>query len=348
MNNKKNITTNIILIVMACIVIITGIMVGITLHDLKDSIDNKGNPINSNEPENNNLSELKEVKDCFHKLDEIPLFIQVQNGVDTSITYVYNNKHECLSQFIYEDDGTELMDTTIYLNDNKAVDYGEYLSYSTQLSIMDMLELALTAADKGIAVVTPGEVSDDGLAKEVYIDIRSYANIGKMYDLVDQNFSYEELEGIRTLASEIKESYNELDIDHPNLRFSFIIDTEHDVLAGANLWLYFGTEDPDKVKVGASDKSSLSFWIMNGYHVISDWDMLDDWYTMDWSTLEDWEDLEPAEKLLTEQYGIISEVLSKHFISTDDSDDSDNTVESDDSVESDNPVESDSIEDINN
>ncbi len=321
-NNKRSIA---VISIIAILIITLTVVIALLIQNMKivnslRELNNKGSVILSAD----DLNEIETLEGQLSKLRSAGLYLEVQNGSESIIDYVYNANGEGLSQRAYkmdmlnesnEETQVDMMETIIYRNDGKSISYGEYLEYGDTPDILTLIENSIQAAKSGIAIIeVKPETQDfgDKKFKEVYIDIRSYANINSFYSMINDAYAYEEVESLRYLVSKYKEADNSLDIEHVNMRFSFYIDESNNALNGVKCNLYFGTSDgPD-----AENDNARVFWELMGYHVLADsWTLDDEWYNTDWSNVDKWEDedITKAENLLTDLYNEVVPIIKNHF-----------------------------------
>lgn len=320
--------------ILALLVVIV-IMQGIILSNnmLKDNNDTEAG-LSKTEQE---LLDI--VSDSLNALTDYSFFTEVQTSDDTVVSYVYNNYGEALSQEVYDkaiDDQGETvsgMHTIVYLKNGTSVEYDEHISYTDTIDVVKLLRLAEQTTQDGLGIITvnknPQMDNPDGRYEEINIDIRSYLNISHMYSKVSDIYAYNEVEALRNIVARMKESDDSIDTDHVNLRFIYLVDTELREITSASCWLYFGTEDSDKVTYD-SDTTLYAQWIMTDRHIIDDWSLEEGWYTTDWSTVDKWEDLTVAEDLLIGEYEKITDILYKHYGFTDDTLTTDDIIEDED------------------
>lgn len=237
---------------------------------------------------------IDSIEKALDNINNKDILLNVQNGEDSYVTMVYNDKGEIFGQ------DSENGYISVYLSNGNVVRFNEYVDYGADSDVLMIMQSALKMAkdSKGVILnlVNTAETSDK--VSQTIIDIRGWENVTELYSVVSDEFSDTMVEQLKSTLPEENEG------DEINFRFIYGTD-ESSKLVSAACYIYFGDTAPDKVSwedVGLS-------WIITSINEVYDWELKKDWYNIEWEN--EGLDVKNAEELLTDQYNEIMKMLDK-------------------------------------
>ena len=344
MNDKNMKYITIINMIISICLVIAMIITGITVSKLNTKVldiervsgvdvlspivDPVGETMSGSSAEKvlNNLS--TEISKWKFGNNYIPMY-SVDSDDPTTIL-LYNSKGECISQ----DASTDTRTNTVYLMDGNTVYFGsDTISYGYDLDLVAQIMNVVTVAKSGYGeLIDVSNTEENSEFKSYAIDIHGYDNLEKVYAVLDEDYSKDYINSLKTALLSLGE---DIDTTYLNSRYLFTY-SENKLVAISN-YFYFGE--------GATGNwnSCYSNWGIEYPLEIHDWSLPDFWYNYDYDNMTDDEGTELIENMQTltsELSAMLEEVDKENGYTSDDELNifEDTTTESDDS-DSDNTTE---------
>lgn len=284
------------------------------LDIVKPLVDPVGETISGDEANKLYDSISKELSQWKFNNNYIPMFNMGSDEPSTIL--VYNKKGECVSQ----DASTETRTNTLYMMDGNTVFFGkENIAYGYDLDVISQLLNAVNVAKNGSGELVDVPKEDGEDFKNYVIDIHGWDNIKKIYAALDENYSTDYINSLKTALLKIDGA----DVENTHNRYVFTFD--NDTLVAVSNYFYFGAN------ATGNWNTCYSNWGIEKPLVIHDWTLDEFWYNYDYDKMTDDEGAELIKHMqdLTSELSSMLEIVDKESEDTDN--DESNNLDKDES-----------------
>ena len=243
----------------------------------------------------------------FDAIANSALLINVQQGTEDWTTYITNKIGESFAQ---ESSSGSVI---VHRKDDQTITYGEYITFSMDGDIMELLSSVVDMAKSGDAVVLKSTEDYAGEGYEtIVVDVQGIDNIRKIYSKLGDDYADSMVAQFKDIQKNVVESgeYEVTENDQMNFRFMFVADENGEWIVHVACYIYFGDIDPADVTYSDINLS----WLIEGITAVYDWSLDEAWYTFDWSTLPEIEDTTEVENMLVSQFEKIETMLNQYQI----------------------------------
>lgn len=240
-------------------------------------------------------SEAKKVRDLISDLMHSNTYITIKDGPDSSETFVYNTKGECIAQ------GSKGNYITVFRNDNISYSFTDMLHVGEDISMLQIIYNSLEKALNGEATIKIPKESFQNDLKGLRIYLDGWDKVNGIYAMISDEFALKMITNMQ----------NNVMSNDFGLIFDIIYADDNRLSVDCNL---------------SVDGRVYTSWYFDGYLTLSDWELQKEWYSLGLEENADDDDkvdlVEKAESLLDETIEVIGVVMRKYA--------SDNGIEIDD------------------